>query len=247
MAKSKLRLDKLLLERGLVETRSKAEALIRTGVVLVNDSPIDKPGVQVSSDVQIRLKGAQSPYVGRGGEKLAGALDAFGLSVEGCVVLDVGSSTGGFTDCMLQRGAVKSYAVDVGTNQLDYKLRSDERVVVMEQQNAKALSPDMFEDAPQFAAIDVSFIGLTKVLKPVVGVLQRPFVILAMVKPQFELAPEYVSKGGVVKDAQLQLKAVKQVQDYAIGLGLEVSEAEPAVIRGNKKGNQEYFICIRGS
>ncbi len=246
MAKNKIRLDKLLLERGLSETRSKAEALIRTGVVLVNDTPIEKPGTLVDSEANLRLRGGQSPFVGRGGEKLSGALDAFELDLDGVVALDVGSSTGGFTDCMLQRGASRVYAVDVGTNQLAHKLRTDDRVVVLERLNAKSLSADMFDPQPTFATVDVSFIGLTKVIEPIIGVLAAPFTVVALVKPQFELAPEFVAKGGVVKDPELQIRAVRQVQDFAKALGLSVSKGEPSVIKGSKKGNQEYFVCLRG-
>lgn len=247
MAKDRVRLDKLLLERGLAGTRSKAEALIRTGAVLVEEVPVDKPGTLVERTATLRVKSPQSAFVGRGGEKLAGALDFFQIEIEGRTVLDIGSSTGGFTDCMLQRGARRVYAVDVGTNQLDHRLRVDPRVVVMERLNAKMLTPEMFDPPATLATIDVSFIGLRKVLAPVAAVLMRPFEILALVKPQFELSPKDVSAGGVVRDVQLQLKAVKDVVEFAGSLNLQCSEPQPAVLRGNKKRNQEYFVHMRST
>jgi 23S rRNA (cytidine1920-2'-O)/16S rRNA (cytidine1409-2'-O)-methyltransferase len=212
--------------------------------VLVDDTPVEKAGAQVSPESTIRLRTSGSSFVGRGGDKLDGALEHFDLCVQGAIALDVGASTGGFTDCLLRRGASRVYAVDVGYNQLDFRLRTDERVVVREKTNAKELFPEQFNPKPSLAVIDVSFIGLRKILPAVVSCLENPCRIVALVKPQFELGPEYVEKGGVVRDEEHQLYAVSLVRDAALGLGLNVFGTTPSRLKGEKKGNQEYFIYL---
>ena len=241
---TKDRLDLLLVSRGLADTRQKAQALILTGDVLVNDVPVDKPGSKVPLDAAIRLRGSTSQFVGRGGDKISSAFDSFQISLEGIIALDVGASTGGFTDCMLQRGAKKVYAVDVGYNQLVDSLRRDERVVVMEKMNARYLDPSDFPIKPVLATVDVSFISVRKLLEPILSVLARPASLLILVKPQFELEPEYVGKGGVVKDPKHEQLAVQLVSDAAQSLGCNICAAVPSALKGNKKGNQEHFLFL---
>lgn len=238
----KERLDILLVSRGLVSTRKKAQALIMAGQVLVNDTPFEKAGAIVATDAPIRIRGDLQKYVGRGGDKLAGALAHFAIDVRDIVAIDVGSSTGGFTDCLLQNGAKQVYAVDVGQNQLATKLRRDPRVVVMEETHVKDISAELFSPQPTLATIDVSFIGLRKVLPFVLAVLPSRGQLICLVKPQFELGPEYVQKGGVVPGEQEQLLAVKLVEDFLREQGWKVVGTCPSALRGEKSGNQEYFI-----
>jgi 23S rRNA (cytidine1920-2'-O)/16S rRNA (cytidine1409-2'-O)-methyltransferase len=226
--------------------------------VLVNDEPGDKVGIKYGEGVNIRVRGEVSKFVGRGGDKIEPAFEFFGIDLNEIVALDVGASTGGFTDCMLQHGAKQVYAIDVGYNQLDYKLRVDKRVVVYEKTHAKDLATLNFNPPPQFATIDVSFTGLRKVLNYVVEVLEKTSLmqggeqnksratsILALVKPQFELGPEFVSKGGVVKEEKYQLEAVRLVREYAESLGLTVASPFICPLRGEKSGNQEYFLFMQ--
>lgn len=243
-ASSKIRIDKLLVERGLAPSRERAEAMIMAGNVLVADVPVTKPGTKVDSDAEIRVRGAASPFVSRGGSKLDPALEQFGIDVHGLTAIDVGASTGGFTDCLLKRGVLRIYAVDVGYNQLDWKIRNDPRVVVMERLNAKDLGSVVLDPRPSLAVIDVSFIGLRKVLAPVCSVLATPSTIVALVKPQFELEPSYVGKGGVVRDVEHQQLAVELVKEYARSLGLKMRGEAPSSLKGEKKGNQEYFLWL---
>ena len=238
------RIDQLLVTRGLVPTRHKAEALILAGEVLIDDTPIEKPGRRVPVNSEIRLRSNRKRYVGRGGDKLEAALDQFSVHVDGVVAVDVGASTGGFTDCLLQHGACKVYTVDVGYNQLDLRLRQDNRVVVMERVNAKSLDENSFNPRPALAVIDVSFIGLRKILPSVVKALANPYQIIALVKPQFELGREYVSKGGVVREEKDQLLAVELVAEEARRLGLNMLGSLASPIRGGKKKNQEFFVCL---
>ncbi|HQH28728.1 MAG TPA: TlyA family RNA methyltransferase [Oligoflexia bacterium] len=242
---NKKRLDHLLLEHGFAPSREKAQALILSGLVLVNDRPAEKAGLQVAVDAAIRLRGEVPRFVSRGGDKIDPALDYFKVAVNAVVALDIGASTGGFTDCLLQRGAARVYAVDVGFNQLHYKLRQDSRVVVMEKTHAVNLRAEQFPAPPSLAVIDVSFIGLRKVLAPVLHVMRQPAVIVALVKPQFELGPEHVSKGGVVKSKELQLEAVRLVEAYGAELGLTSNGCFASPVKGAKSGNQEYFVCLR--
>ena len=217
-----------------------------TGDVLVGDRPITKPGAEVPADAEVRLRTADSPYVSRGGEKLAGALDAFGLEVRDLVAFDVGASTGGFTDCLLQRGARRVIALDVGYGQLAWKLRHDPRVVVIERTNARHLTPAMLPEAPDLAVVDVSFISLATVLPAVAGVLAPRGTIVALVKPQFEVGRGRVGKGGVVRDPARRAEAVAGVRTAAEQLGLAVRGEAESVLSG-PKGNREVFIWLARS
>lgn len=194
MKEAKERLDVLLVKRGLAESREKAKAIIMSGNVFVNEQREDKAGTTFPEKVQITVKGNTMKYVSRGGYKLEKAIEQYGVTVNGKICMDVGSSTGGFTDCMLQNGAVKVYAVDVGTNQLAWKLRNDERVVSMEKTNIRYVTPDQIEDAIEFSSIDVAFISLTKVLIPVRDLLVEDGEVVCLIKPQFEAGREKVGK-----------------------------------------------------
>ncbi len=240
----KCRLDKILLDRALVTSREIAQSLIIRGDVLVEDRPVTKPGQAVKSDANIRIRGELPKYVSRGGDKLEGALRHFAISIENETIIDLGASTGGFTDCLLQEGAARIYAVDVGTAQLAEKLRQDSRVTVMEQLHAKNLTPDLFNPLPSFAVIDVSFISLRKVLPYLETVLSSPWRILALVKPQFELEPQFVAKGGVVPEEAQQLHAVSLVRSYGESRGWISKGYSKSGLRGSKSGNQEYFILF---
>jgi len=217
-----------------------------TGDVLVGDRPITKPGAEVPADAEVRLRTADSPYVSRGGEKLAGALDAFGLEVRDLVAFDVGASTGGFTDCLLQRGARRVIALDVAYGQLAWKLRHDPRVVVIERTNARHLTPAMLPEAPDLAVVDVSFISLATVLPAVAGVLAPRGTIVALVKPQFEVGRGRVGKGGVVRDPARRAEAVAGVRTAAERLGFAVRGEAESVLSG-PKGNREVFIWLARS
>lgn len=240
----KRRLDQLLLERGLVPSREIAQSLIMRGDVLVDDRPVTKPGVKLPESVPLRLRGALPKYVGRGGEKLEPALDHFQIVLRDRVALDVGASTGGFTDCMLQRGAAKVYATDVGHNQLALKLRNDPRVVVHEGVHARELCSLAFDPPPTFATLDLSFISVRKVLADVLAVLAPHSELVVLVKPQFELGPEFIEKGGVVRSVSHQREAVRLVEEAAATLGLHARGSVPSALTGAKKGNQEYFVYL---
>ena len=227
-----VRLDRLLVDRGLAPSRERAQRLILAGEVLVAERPATKPGSLVAPDAPIRVRVPASAFVSRGGEKLAGALDAFGLDVGGLVALDVGASTGGFTDCLLRRGARRVMAVDVGYGQLAWALRQDARVVVLERTNARHL-----------ATMDVSFISLTLVLPAVRNVLRPGGMIVALVKPQFEAGRGQVGKGGVVREPEVRAAAVTRVQEAAAALGLDVRGAAESVLPG-PKGNREVFLWL---
>ncbi len=240
--KLKERLDILLVREGLSESRQKAQAMIMSGDVLVNGTAITKSGTQVYEDSVITVKN-KSPYVGRGALKLIEALDHYGINPKGLVCADIGSSTGGFTQALLERGAALVYAVDCGTNQLDWKLRQDPRVRVMENTNARFITPDMFDPRPQIAVIDVSFISLTKILGPVRGVLTGDFKIIALIKPQFELEKGKVGKRGLVSKENRQ-EAVDRVLAFAEGMGLRHRDVIESPIRGQKSGNVEYLAML---
>lgn len=237
---ARVRIDRLLVDRGLVESREQGARHIMAGEVLVDGKRVDKAGAMVAPDVAVELQG-RAPYVSRGGEKLAHALDAFRVKIAGRFCLDVGASTGGFTDCLLQRGAARVYAIDVGTAQLDAKLRKDPRVVVMEQSNARALDPRIFGDQPTLAVIDVSFISLEKILPAVFGVLAPRGEVLALVKPQFEVGREAVGKGGVVREPALHRAAVARLARFAVLRGWHVLGVTASPLRG-PKGNREFFL-----
>ena len=243
-AVARVRLDSLLTERGLFASRSRAAAAVLAGQVHVGPgrSRAAKPGQLVAHDVEVSVD-AGLPYVSRGGVKLANALDALGLEVDGRCALDVGASTGGFTDCLLQRGASQVVAVDVAYGELDWRLRGDRRVTVIERVNARSLSPAALPYAPDLIAIDVSFISLTKVLPAVLECAAPAFDCLAMVKPQFELGRGRVGKGGVVRDASLRREAVGSVAAYARSLGAAVLGFAPSGLPG-PAGNRETFLWL---
>jgi 23S rRNA (cytidine1920-2'-O)/16S rRNA (cytidine1409-2'-O)-methyltransferase len=238
-----LRLDQRLVELGLAETRQKAQALIMAGAVTVDGEVRDKPGARVSLDTVIALKQGLK-YVSRGGLKLEAALDAFTVKPEGKTCLDVGASTGGFTDCLLQRGAARVYAVDVGKGQLHLKIRRDPRVVVMEQTNARYLKPGDVPERIQLAVIDVSFISLELIIPAVVPILDKDADLIPLVKPQFEAGRREVGKGGVVRDPAVIMACVDKIAAFAQSLGLLDKGRLPSPIKG-PKGNQEYLLHLK--
>jgi len=240
---AKIRIDKLLVEQGMVNSRQRACALIMAGKVLVNETAITKAGERVEETANVRIKGEDNPFVSRGGLKMEGALNDLNLNVEGKTILDVGASTGGFTDCCLQRGATHVYAVDVGTNQLAYSLRCDARVTSMEQINARGITPSMFPAPAQIAVIDVSFISITKLLKATAACLTEDGQVLAMVKPQFEVGKEKVGKGGVVRSDADRQEAVNAVVRYATSIGLTETGRSESKLPG-PKGNLEIFVLL---
>jgi 23S rRNA (cytidine1920-2'-O)/16S rRNA (cytidine1409-2'-O)-methyltransferase len=240
----KQRLDLLLAERGLVESRQKAQALILAGKIRVDGRRVDKAGALVSSAAAIELTGQGQSYVSRAGAKLAGALADFGVDPQGRVCLDIGSSTGGFTDCLLQRGAARVFAVDVTTSQLAWKLQQDPRVAAIEA-NARYLRAGDLAEAPTLVTVDLSFISLTKVLPQLVALAAPGTEYLILVKPQFELEREQVGRGGIVRDPAMRERAVERVSTAARSAGLEVLGARPSQVPG-AEGNQEIFIHARG-
>ena len=240
----KERLDVLLVKRNLAESREKAKAIIMAGSVFVDGEREDKAGSSFPADVRIEVKGHALPYVSRGGLKLEKALANFDVTVEGKVCTDVGSSTGGFTDCMLQSGAVKVFAIDVGRGQLDWKLRQDERVVCMEKTNIRYVTPEDIGEPVDFSSIDVSFISLTKVLEPIRGYLRSDGEIVALIKPQFEAGREKVGKKGVVREKSTHHEVIEKVAQYANSIGFEVLNIDFSPIKG-PEGNIEYLIHLR--
>ena len=222
----KERLDVLLVKRNLAESREKAKAIIMSGNVFVEDQREDKAGTTFPEDVKIEVRGHVMPYVSRGGLKLEKAIKNFDVSVEGKVCTDVGSSTGGFTDCMLQNGAVKVFAIDVGRGQLDWKLRQDPRVVCMEKTNIRYVTPEDIGEPVDFSSIDVSFISLTKVLEPIRDYLTEDGEIVALIKPQFEAGREKVGKKGVVREKSTHHEVIEKVTYYAASIGFDILEIE---------------------
>ena len=240
----KMRLDVLLVNRGLAESREKAKAVIMEGKVFVKGQREDKAGSMFDEAAPIEIHGQKLRYVSRGGLKLEKAVAHFDLKLEGKICMDVGSTTGGFTDCMLQNGAAKVYAVDVGTNQLDWKLRSDPRVVCMEKTNIRYLLPEQIEEPPAFASIDVAFISLTKVLRPVRELLTADGQVVALIKPQFEAGREKVGKKGVVREKSTHLEVIRQVLAYAWSIGFDILALEFSPIKG-PEGNIEYLAWLQ--
>jgi len=237
----KIRLDQLLVEKGLVESREKAKRLIMSGQILVDGQPAPKPGQTLAPDREITLKAVER-FVSRGGEKLEGAMQAFPISLEGKVCIDIGSSTGGFTDCMLQHGATRVYAVDVGKGQLHWKLREDPRVVVMEGVNARYLMPADLPEPADFASIDTSFISLTNILPAVKSLLKPGGEIVSLIKPQFEAGKEEVDKGrGVITDPAIHEEVISKVREFGTEeLGLEWIGLSTSPLKG-PKGNIEFL------
>lgn len=237
---TKQRLDVYLVEHGMAETRQKALAVIMSGIVYVNDQKVDKAGFGVPSDARVEVRGSTLRYVSRGGLKLEKAMQTFGLRLDGCICADIGASTGGFTDCMLQNGAEKVYAVDVGYGQLDWKLRGDSRVVCMERTNARYLTHEQVPDELDFASIDVSFISLSLILPAVNGLLRDGGHVACLVKPQFEAGREKVGKKGVVRDPSVHREVLERFLTHAADSGFGVLDLTWSPIRG-PEGNIEYL------
>lgn len=240
MGKKKVRLDNYLVDKGFFQSRNRAQAAIMEGTVLVNNLKVTKPGSQVEEDVDIRILGEELAFVSRGGLKLEKAITAFGISCAGKVVLDIGASTGGFTDCALQNGACKVYAVDVGYGQLAWKLRNDSRVVNMERVNARYLSPEDIPEKVDLITMDVSFIALEKVVSAVLPFLKDGGELVALIKPQFEAGRENVGKKGVVRSPQIHAEVLERVTGMLGASGLRVSDLTFSPVRG-PQGNIEYL------
>ena len=241
---AKQRLDQIVFDLGLAESREKAKALIMAGSVYVDGQKQTKPGAAVAADAAVEVRGAKLPYVSRGGLKLEKALDVFGVDPRDCVCVDCGASTGGFTDCLLQRGARHVYAVDVGYGQLAWSLRSDGRVTVMERTNARNLTPDMFPEMMDLAVMDMSFISLRLVLPAVRSLLRENGQVVCLVKPQFEAGREKVGKKGVVRDPEVHREVLEDFVASAGGLGFAVAGLDYSPVRG-PEGNIEYLAWLK--
>ena len=240
----KIRLDVLLTEKGLQESRQKAQATIMSGLVYVAGQRVDKPGTAVDPDAEIEIRGNTLRYVSRGGLKLEKAMAVWPIALSGMVCMDVGASTGGFTDCMLQNGAAKVYAVDVGYGQLAWSLRSDERVVCLERTNARYLSHEIIPEEPDFSSVDVSFISLKLILPSIAGVLKDGGEVVCLVKPQFEAGKEKVGKKGVVRDPAVHLEVLERFLEHASESGFTVLDLAYSPVRG-PEGNIEYLGWLR--
>jgi len=240
----KIRLDVLVTERGLCESRQKAQATIMAGLVFVDGQRSDKPGTPVAEDAHVEVRGHALRYVSRGGLKLEKAMQTFPITLEGKVCADIGASTGGFTDCMLQNGAAKVYAVDVGYGQLDWKLRQDPRVVCMEKTNIRYVTPEDLGEPVDFSSIDVSFISLTKVLGAIRAYLTDDGEIVALIKPQFEAGREKVGKKGVVREKSTHHEVIEKVTEFAVSIGFSVLEITFSPIKG-PEGNIEYLVHLK--
>jgi 23S rRNA (cytidine1920-2'-O)/16S rRNA (cytidine1409-2'-O)-methyltransferase len=239
----KVRIDRLVVETGLAATREKARRLVLAGEVLVDETPVEKPGTLVAREATLRLRSRPSPFVGRGGDKLSGALDEIGLDVAGLHALDIGASTGGFTDCLLQRGAATVTALDVGKGQLDWKLRSDPRVIIVEGVNARYLEQEDFPDRFDLVTIDVSFISLSKILPAATPLLRGRAELLALVKPQFELTREDVEAGGIVRNPAKHAEALSSVAQAAGECDLAIQAVVQSPLKG-VEGNREFFLLM---
>ena len=241
---AKIRADQLIVDRGLAESRTRAQALVMAGLAFVGDRRIEKPGQMLAADAAIEVKGRDHPWVSRGGIKLAHALEAFGVDVTGAVAIDVGSSTGGFTDVLLTNGAARVYAVDSGTNQLAWKLRQDERVVVHEQTSARILTASHIPESVDVIVCDASFIGLAKVLEVPLSFARPGARLVALIKPQFEAGRDEVGKGGVVRDPAVHERVCREVADWLTGIGWSVEGLSQSPITG-PEGNVEFLILAR--
>ena len=239
----KERLDVLMVNNGLAASRELAKAYIMAGDVYVDGNKEDKAGTKVDVNANIELRGKVMPYVSRGGYKLEKAMEVFPVTIEGKICMDIGSSTGGFTDCMLQNGASKVYSIDVGYGQLAWKLRNDERVVCMEKTNVRYITEEQVPDKPQFASVDVSFISLTKVIPPALNVMSDDAQLVCLIKPQFEAGREKVGKKGVVRDKKVHEEVILKIIDFAFEIGLNVIGIDFSPIKG-PEGNIEYLIML---
>jgi 23S rRNA (cytidine1920-2'-O)/16S rRNA (cytidine1409-2'-O)-methyltransferase len=240
---SKMRLDQLLVQRGLVETRAKAQARILAGEVLVGDRPVTKAGTSIAEDADIRLRGENLPYVSRGGLKLAGALDTFGIDPSDWICFDAGASTGGFTDCLLQRGATRVYAVDVGTNQLHWKLRSDPRVVSMEQVNLRTWEPSRIPERCRLLVADLSFISLRLAIPPIFASLTEDAEAVLLVKPQFESSRQEVGSGGIVRDPAVHARVLQEIWAFFRETEFKPRSYRESPILGGE-GNKEFLMHL---
>ncbi len=238
----KRRVDQLLVERGLAESRARAQALVMAGLVFAGKTKIAKPGQQLAEDIALEVRGRDHPWVSRGGIKLAHAIDHFGLDPAGAVAMDIGSSTGGFTDVLLTHGAAHVFCVDSGTNQLAWRLREDPRVTVLEQTSARILTPQHIDRACNWVVCDASFISLAKVLDVPLGLAAPQCQLVALIKPQFEVGREEVGKGGVVRDPALHARVCEEVRFWLEGLGWAVTGIVPSPITG-PEGNVEFLIA----
>jgi 23S rRNA (cytidine1920-2'-O)/16S rRNA (cytidine1409-2'-O)-methyltransferase len=241
---NKERIDRLLTEKGIIQSRERAKALIMEGRVLVEGQTINKPGTVVDVNSQIQLRREEMSYVSRGGKKLEGALKAFEIDPRGKVVMDVGASTGGFTDCVLQRGAKKVYAVDVGYGQLVWKLQKDSRVINLERRNIRYLRREEVDEELDLILVDTSFISIEKFLPYLLGFLKKEGHLIILIKPQFEVGKAEVGKGGVVRDAILHQKVIDRISQFSRGLGLSVLRVIESPLLG-PKGNKEFFIHLK--
>jgi 23S rRNA (cytidine1920-2'-O)/16S rRNA (cytidine1409-2'-O)-methyltransferase len=240
----KERIDKLLVEKGMVQSRERTRALIMEGRVTVDGEIVEKPGTLVKADATLQIQGDALPYVSRGGLKLEGALMAFEVDPKGKVVIDVGASTGGFTDCVLQKGAKKVYAIDVGYGQLAWKLQQDQRVINLERRNIRYLKREEVSEKADLIVVDTSFISIEKFLPHLVGFLKEGGDLLCLIKPQFEVGKGEVGKGGVVRDGNLHQRVVDRISQFSQGLGLTVGGIIESPLLG-PKGNKEFFIHLK--
>ncbi len=240
----KKRLDQLLVERGLAESRAKAQAAIMAGLVFSNEKRLDKPGTPVAEDIALEMRGQPHPWVSRGGLKLAHAIEAFGIDVVGKIAIDVGASTGGFTDVLLTKGAAKVYAVDVGHGQLAWKLRNDPSVIVLEKTNARHLTAEAIPEAPDMVVCDASFIGLETVLPAALALAKPGAVLAALIKPQFEVGKDRVGKGGVVREPELHAEVRARIAQWLPRIGWTVFGEDESPIQG-PEGNREFLIAAR--
>ncbi len=240
----KIRLDDLLVERGLAESQKEAQALILSGKVLVDNRPEDKAGTPIHTAAEVRIRGESNPYVSRGGLKLRGALDSFGISVAGLIALDIGASTGGFTDCLLQAGAAKVYAVDVGYGLLAWKLREDPRVVAIERTNIRHYSGAGITDGIDLVVFDASFISLRLIIPPVLRLIKEGALLIALIKPQFEVEKGEVGNHGVIREPALHQRVLAEIEAFCRSLGLSVLGSCESPLTG-PAGNREFFICLK--
>ena len=236
-----MRLDRLMFERGLVRSRSRAQALIMAGKVFVDGKRIEKAGQDIGETSQIEIKGSDQPYVSRGGIKLEAALRDFAIQCKGKTALDIGASTGGFTDCLLQHGASRVYALDVGFGQLDWKLRQDDRVICLERTNIRYLDPEKIPESIDIVTIDCSFISLKLVLKGILPILSEGTRIISLIKPQFEVEKGEVGKGGVIRDPKKHERVLIEVCHFTAGMGFKIHGLIPSPIKG-PKGNREFLL-----
>jgi 23S rRNA (cytidine1920-2'-O)/16S rRNA (cytidine1409-2'-O)-methyltransferase len=241
--KNKTRIDSFVVEKGLIKSRHRAKAMIMAGKVLVDGLPVDKPGTLIAMDADVIVKQDDNPFVSRGGLKLQAALEHFPVSVKGLACLDIGASTGGFTDCLLQHGADRVYAVDVGYGQFDWSLRQDPRVTVIERSNIRYLAFEAINEKVDVVVADTSFISLKVVIPSAEKFMKENAIVLALIKPQFEAGKQHVGKGGVVKDPQVREAVIEEIQNFFRARGYRVNQVLPSPILG-PKGNMEYIIFL---